>query len=118
MRIGDATWSICRSIPGWPYKWGFIQIGTMQANIEIDLGDGRVLARRIAPHSPLIMVLTLANLVEVGAHVAGPFRYPKLAIKQSPDEIPVVGRHLVEVLTYALDHGRLPEATGTLADAR
>lgn len=131
MRVGDATWRLfggfgdvaiadvgdVAGAPRWKCTSHGIRVGDASTDPLIDLGDGRVLARRTTPRPPVIVVLKLAELAEISATQVGMFRYSQLASTQSLDEIPVVGRSLVEVLTYALDHGRLPEATHTLASA-
>jgi hypothetical protein len=113
MRVGDATWRTFAPPPAWGRPWGRIEVGDGRINPLIDLGDGRVLAQRIAPRSQPILVLELAAIT---ATRVGKRNVTELVSAQPPERIPIVGRSLVDVLTYALDHGRLPGAVHTLAD--
>lgn len=113
MRVGDATWRTFASPPAWGRPRYGIEVGGGTVEPLIDLGDGRVLARRIAPRSRQILVMELAAIT---ATRVGKRNISELVSAQPPERIPIVGNSLVDVLTYALDHGRLPGAVRTLAD--
>ncbi len=114
MRIGDATWRTFTAPPEWGRSSPRIQIGDTTVEPLVDLGDGRVLVRGFVRHREPILVLELAAIT---ATRVGERKVAELVSAQLPDQIPIVGRSLVDVLTHALDHGRLPDAVGTLADA-
>jgi hypothetical protein len=114
MHVGDATWRTFVPPPAWGRPRFGIAVGDQRLKPLIDLGDGRVLAQPIASRSLPVVVLELAAIT---ATPVGKRNATELVSAQLPDRIPIVGRSLVDVLTYALDHGRLPGAVHTLADA-
>lgn len=114
MQVGDATWRTFTSPPEWWPSLARVQVGDEVLAVLIDLGDGRVLARVAGPAGPVVVL----EVAAVTVTRVDPRKLALLVSTQAPGDIPIVGRSLVDVLTYALDHGRLPEATRTLADPR
>lgn len=85
----------------------------------VDLGDGTALATTAAFSSELrrFVHLRVDGLPEIVTRPAKGTRAASTALAcDAPlDEVAVIGRTLVEILTHALDHGALPPPRGTLA---
>jgi hypothetical protein len=79
----------------------------------VDLGDGTLLARiHSYPDQFIVRIerapIEMRPISKKAVHIETP---------QSPDAIPILGRSIVDVLAFAIDHrGDLPRARETLAD--
>jgi hypothetical protein len=110
MRVGDATWRRFVQPPAWG-KTHRIDLGTEWLTPMIDLGDGRVLAQSWRTASVAVL-----DLAAITASRPDKRKRTEVVSTQPAAQVSVVGRCLVDVLTFALDHGRLPDAVRMLAD--
>jgi hypothetical protein len=113
--VGASTWRPFQPPAAW--KRGNLMRAihfpgtTLRAQGVVDLGDGTFLAG-VRCGAPYIVRLVLADIE------TRPLENKAVHIESSQPlaSIPVLGRSVVDVLTYALDHAQLPRPVGTLAD--
>ncbi len=116
LRVGAATWRRYAAPPEWNRGKALPMVQLVDPQLWAQpllvIDDGGVLAGFGRGMQHVIVRLELAAI----AQRAVDKRRAIIVSSQPLDDIPVLGRCLVDVVTFAVDHGALPRPVETLAD--